>query len=438
MPLPPPVTITVCPWNRSALKIESKATATLLLFELIGDVLRHGNGNFQQLLGEVFALRVDAQAGDTAAAQGVFQQKIQAVAAGQVPAFNAAVEGVEHVAHPVDDHLRGQRFGDPRQVVGVAGDHADIAVVALVAGARHGQLYQRHIGVGAALGLGRVNRRGRGDQWRRGGQFNSVTLALKVDHQLAGGSIDQERKQPNQRIHRRPPANDAGQAGRHASGRLGDLAGEQHQRLFARVPYRQFHHHFAAILTLGVGAVGGFAAEQFDIHLGIRRPAALAEQFRSLVDDRLADALGLGHRVDPGDQATGGATKTVRVGGADLVLIGGRQTFGAVQAHLVFALLLQFDLAEIADHIGQQVGARVADFIQQLFGHTEFADQPARTVDFIDGELAVGTDLYDGKTNVLVVRHVTPIGEVATGALCAAFDDVPGEGGLGEAVIVLP
>ena len=30
MPLPPPVTIRVCPWNRSALKIESKATATVL------------------------------------------------------------------------------------------------------------------------------------------------------------------------------------------------------------------------------------------------------------------------------------------------------------------------------------------------------------------------------------------------------------------------
>ena len=204
------------------------------------------------------------------------------------------------------------------------------------------------------------------------------------------------------------------------------------------MPHRQLHHHFAAIRTPGVGAVGGFAAEQFDVDVGVGRPAALAEQLRSLVDERLADPLGLGHRVDAGDQATGGTAKAIGVGGADLVLVGGWQALGAVQAHRVFALLLQFDLAEIADHVRQHIGARVTDFIQQLFGHAEFADQPAAAFDLVDGELAVGADFDDREADVFVVGHVTPVGEVTAGALGAAFDDMPGQGGLGQVIVVLP
>ena len=39
---------------------------------------------------------------------------------------------------------------------------------------------------------------------------------------------------------------------------------------------------------------------------------------------------------------------------------------------------------------------------------------------------------------MLVVRHLLPVGEIAAGALRAAFDDVPGEGGLGQSVVVVP
>jgi hypothetical protein len=58
-----------------------------------------------------------------------------------------------------------------------------------------------------------------------------------------------------------------------------------------------------------VGAVSGFAAEQFDVDLAVGRPAALAEHLRGLVDDRLADPPSLVDRIDAGDQATGGAAK---------------------------------------------------------------------------------------------------------------------------------
>ena len=119
-------------------------------------------------------------------------------------------------------------------------------------------------------------------------------------------------------------------------------------------------------------------------------------------------------------------------------MVGGRQAFGAVQVHAVFALLPELDLAEVADHVGQQVGARVADFIQQLLGDAQFADQSAGALDLADGELAVGTDLHNRETDVFVVRHLPPIGEVAAGALRAAFDDMPGQCRLGQAVVVLP
>ncbi|MCY1423761.1 hypothetical protein D9M71_394840 [compost metagenome] len=39
---------------------------------------------------------------------------------------------------------------------------------------------------------------------------------------------------------------------------------------------------------------------------------------------------------------------------------------------------------------------------------------------------------------MLVVRHLFPVGEIAAGALRAAFDDVPGECGLGQPVVVVP
>ena len=174
------------------------------------------------------------------------------------------------------------------------------------------------------------------------------------------------------------------------------------------------------------------------MHFAIGRPTALAEHLPGLVDDRLAHPARLGHGVDPGNQATGGATETIRVSGADLVLRRCRKAFGAVDLDPVRALLLEFDLAEIADHIRQQVGPWIADFVQQLFAHAQGRDQTSGAFGLGDDELAVGADLDHGEADVLVVRHLLPIGEVAAGALCATLDDVPGQCGLGQVVVVVP
>ncbi|MOA02376.1 hypothetical protein D3C78_1218250 [compost metagenome] len=227
-------------------------------------------------------------------------------------------------------------------------------MIALVAGARHRQFHQRHTGVGPALGFGRGkgHRQGGSIEMIEGGQGAGVTLTLQIDFQRAGRFVDQERIQTDQRVHRRPATDDAGQARCHAGGRLGDLAGKQDQCLLVRVPHREFDHHLAAVLALAVGTVGRFAAEQFDVDFTVGRPSALAEHLRSPGDDCIADTAGLGHGIDAGDQAAGGAAKAIRIRGADLVLRRRGQALGAVHLNTVVAVLLEFDLAEITDHVG--------------------------------------------------------------------------------------
>ena len=58
-------------------------------------------------------MRVDAQAGYAATAQRVFQQEVEAVAARQVPAADAAVLGVQCMRHPVGHGFGRQRSSDP-------------------------------------------------------------------------------------------------------------------------------------------------------------------------------------------------------------------------------------------------------------------------------------------------------------------------------------
>src|SRR5690606_13304480 len=176
----------------------------------------------------------------------------------------------------------------------------------------------------------------------------------------------------------------------------------------------------------------------FDIHFAVGRPAALGEHLVGLVDDRLADAFGLGHGVDTGDQAAGGAAEASRIGGADRVRVGWRQAAGAADVHAVLADLLQLDLGDVAGHVRQRVGTRVADFVEHLLADGEWGDQAAGVFRLGQYEAAIGLDFQNRETDVLVVRHVVPVGEVATGALGATFHQVTGEGGLGQLVVIVP
>ena len=141
----------------------------------------------------------------------------------------------------------------------------------------HRQLHQRHAGAGGcwAWRLARLGQSCRVEGFEDR-QFQRMALAVDLHAQRALRLVDQE-EQADHRIHRRPAADDAGQAGRHPGGGLGDLAGEQHQGFLARMPDGQLDHHFAAVLPSPMGTIGGFAAEQFDIDLAVGLPAALGE-----------------------------------------------------------------------------------------------------------------------------------------------------------------
>ncbi|MNQ75651.1 hypothetical protein D3C85_904550 [compost metagenome] len=115
-----------------------------------------------------------------------------------------------------------------------------------------------------------------------------------------------------------------------------------------------------------------------------------------------------------------------------------RQAAGAEQAHALRARLFQGHPGEVADHVGQQVGARVADLVEHLLADRERRDQAAGTFRLGHAETAIGLDFDDGEADVLVIRHRFPVGEVATGALGATLDQVAGEGGLGQLVVVAP
>ena len=73
-------------------------------------------------------------------------------------------------------------------------------------------------------------------------------------------------------------------------------------------------------------------------------------------------------RVDADDDERAGAAKAVERGRRDLVGVGRRAAARAAHAHAVGAVLLDRHLAEVADHVGQHVGAGVADLVEQLLG----------------------------------------------------------------------
>ena len=127
----------------------------------------------------------------------------------------------------------------------------------------------------------------------------------------------------------------------------------------------------------------------------------------------------------------------VEPGGAAFVGGGGRQAAGAGHAHAVGSDLLELHLREIADHVRQQIGAWIADLVEQLLTDRVRRDETARAVGLRHDEAAVGLALDDREPHVLIARHRLPVGEVAAGALRAALDDVAGERALREPIVVV-
>src|SRR5690606_8867004 len=88
--------------------------------------------------------------------------------------------------------------------------------------------------------------------------------------------------------------------------------------------------------------------------------------------------------------------------------------------------------------VRQQIIARIADFIQQLLADGQWTDQPATGVGLAYQYAPSLVYLSNGKTDVLKVGYLSPVGKVAASALRAALDQVPSQGRLGKAVIIVP
>lgn len=247
--------------------------------------------------------------------------------------------------------------------------------------------------------------------------------------------------QADHRAHAGATAEIAGHPRRHAGGGLGHFAGKKLQRRARRMGDGDLDHHLTRGRRRGAGvrAVHGLGAERIDIHRRIARQPARAEQALGLCHDRAGVGPPLRRRIEAGDDEQRGGAIAVAVGGRDLVHPVRRTSAGTGHTHPRRTRLGQPDRGEIAGHVRQFIGARIADFVKQLLTDAMRAHHTAGGGGLGEHELAVGTDLDDRETHVVeITLHLTPIGEIATGTLTAAFNQVPGQAACGEAVVVVP
>ena len=151
----------------------------------------------------------------------------------------------------------------------------------------------------------------------------------------------------------------------------------------------------------------------------------------------LAQGACLAVRIDAVKSHVSAATELVGIGGTDFVGVGRGPSGGAGDQHAVVADLFYAGSGEIAHHVREHIGLRVADFVQHLFAHGADIDQASGVVGFGADEAAVTGDLSNGVTHVHHAGHLVPVGEVAAGGLGAAFQDVAGQRSHGQLVHVV-
>ena len=164
--------------------------------------------------------------------------------------------------------------------------------------------------------------------------------------------------------------------------------------------------------------------------------AALGEAHARPRQQGLRGAPRLARGVDADDRYRRYRAKPVLEGRGHLVQIGRRQTTGAGDQHPVGRLLRQFDLREIGDHIGQDVGGGIADLVQGLLGDGARRDQPAGLIGLCQDEAAIGPALGDRIADIMPVRHLLPIRIETAGALRTAFQEVADQAAGRQPVII--
>ena len=197
--------------------------------------------------------------------------------------------------------------------------------------------------------------------------------------------------------------------------------------------HADLEHHFAGP-GAGVGAIGGFGAQNLDAHLPEIAQVLVAENPAAAGQDRLGHALGLGRGVDGGERQGGDRAPAVGIGRRHLVAAGAPQPLAALDPHPIGADLFERDTGPVADHVGQQIGPWIADFIEHLFAGRTGRHQTAGIGRLGHDKTAVFGHLDDGHPHVVPARYVLPVGEIAPRPLRAAFDQMARQGPLAELV----
>ena len=195
--------------------------------------------------------------------------------------------------------------------------------------------------------------------------------------------------------------------------------------------------HFAHAARIGLRPVSGFRAQ----HFGMRRreigKLTLAKQHARTRQQRLRGPFGFRDCIRADNGHGGDAAPAILIGRGDLVLRCRRIAPGAGDANAVVARLLELDLREIRDHVGKDVGRRIADFVQHLFGDGGRHDQPAGIVWLPQREAAVDFAGRDRIADIFPARHLLPIGMHAAGRLRPAFEDVTHKAAGCEPVVIV-
>ena len=326
--------------------------------------------------------------------------------AGQLVAVDRPLHQVAEVLlHALGRHLVLQH----RQQRRMARDQADVGGVALVAAApeaRSARAARSCAGRRAARPAAVAS--GSGATWGCGGgsvTANVVSPSVTVGVTCSFGNEPGEL--PQHRRHRGAAAR-AGGARRPRGAGCGELAAEHLQRAPVGMRHRQAQHDFARRQRPGMRPVGGLGAEQLDVRGQEVREPALAQQPAAALEQRLAGALRLRGGIDADDGELPGHLEARLRRRADLVGAGRWAAAGAGHEHAMRPGLFHAHLAEVADHVRQQVAGRIADLVQQLLADRRRRDEPAGPRRLGDDEAAVFAALDDRIADVGPVGHARP------------------------------
>ena len=141
------------------------------------------------------------------------------------------------------------------------------------------------------------------------------------------------------------------------------------------------------------GAVA--AAETFDDAV-----AQLETGFANALQNQLAAAARLRHRIAPDNRERSGRPEAVAIRGADFVRLGPRLAGRAAHSHAIVAEIFDRQREERNRDIGAEIVVRIADFVDELLLDGHRRDAAARAARLGDDAASVFGDFDDRKSDV--------------------------------------